>query len=184
MSSHMCEFLLTDSIFYIEFLVFTSLQHGHQSQANPQRGTQAGLTTSNQFPTCKLIHLATTQHNEQHLIRNNRNNTLHDSTSDVCYCIELFCLCHAETVITRSRGPAATAHDAGPGGTESSQVVPGRGKLGQAKFGVAEFATTKVCQIRPWCFKVRSHFSGVIFSALGLHISIVPNNTHPEASRK
>ena len=29
-----------------------------------------------------------------------------------------------------------------------------------------------------------SHFLGVILSALGMHISIVPNNKHSEASRK
>ena len=68
----------------------------------------------------------------------------------------------------------------------------------EPKFGMAKFGATKVCQIMPWYFKVQSHFSSVIFSALGIHISICPTasiqnpkgnesnhpSNHLEASKK
>ena len=41
---------------------------------------------------------------------------------------------------------------------------------------MAKFGTTKACQIARWYLKVPSHFSGFIFSSLGMHISIVPDS--------
>ena len=46
----------------------------------------------------------------------------------------------------------------------------GGGGLEQAKFGTATFGTTKVCQIISPYLKVRSHFRGVIVSALGIRV--------------
>ena len=47
-----------------------------------------------------------------------------------------------------------------------------------------KFGTPKVCQIMAWYSKIRSHFSRCHCSACGMHITIVPNNKRPEASRK
>ena len=65
----------------------------------------------------------------------------------------------------------------------------GSANVEQARFGMANFGTTKVCQIMPWYFKIRSHFLGVTVRALGMHISLCPRNVlyreidcnHPEA---
>ena len=63
-----------------------------------------------------------------------------------------------------------------------------RGDLEKAKFGTANFGTTKVCQIIPRYSKVRSHFSGVIVRALVCACPLCPRSllyryndyNHPE----
>ena len=40
----------------------------------------------------------------------------------------------------------------------------------QVNFGMPKLGPTKVCQTLPWHLRVRSHFLGVICSALGMHI--------------
>ena len=64
-------------------------------------------------------------------------------------------------------------------------VVPrgkGVGDKEHAKFGTAEFSTTNVCNVTPRYLKVHFPLSllGVIVSALGMHISLVPAQFAPQ----
>ena len=64
-------------------------------------------------------------------------------------------------------------------------TIPGRDNWEQANLGKAKFGTIKMCSVVPWYLKVGSHFSRCHFFALSACAFLgVPNNKHPEASRK